>query len=303
LGQSLSYLQKHTYSGLIVPEHSDDNFRIAEFIKDTLVAPEFEEVPLSLFAYNPDSFDLSVLHPIVNERTTSVSTKKHKVEQTFWSWWRDISHYELLDLLNLSFKHGEKDGDIYSDWIYPEFHKRMLNGETKQWEGTPRKKTASIASEKSEKQNSRIPLVHLGLWTSSECRLTPLGFELLQIGRLYGAGSKRFVDKLAYIVLVNGRHLELINIISECQKVCTIPELSGEYSLLLDDYLTGRGCIGKRKPTAVKTGAKKTYFRDESKLWNKLGLLEMRNDSNYFFPGEGFRFNWERITNLLLSGN
>ena len=179
----------------------------------------------------------------------------------------------------------------------------MTNKQTRQWDGLPRNKTASVASMKSEKQNYKIPLVQLDLWTRSECRLTSMGFELLQIGKLYGASSAKFLDKLAYHILVNGRHLDIINMIGNFQKQTEIPATSKDFILLLEAYLTDRGCIGKRKPSAITTGAKISYLRDEPKLWNKLGLLEMRNGTSYFFPDEGFRFNWERISNLLLSGN
>jgi len=35
LGQALSYLQHHTYSGLIIPFIADDGFKIAEYIRST----------------------------------------------------------------------------------------------------------------------------------------------------------------------------------------------------------------------------------------------------------------------------
>jgi hypothetical protein len=175
----------------------------------------------------------------------------------------------------------------------------MTNKKTKQWDGTPRNKSRSTSSTSSEKQNYKIPLVQLDLWTRSECRLTPSGFELLQIGKLYGANSSRFLDKLAYLVLVNGRHLDLINMIDKFQKQGGIPRKSSEHILNIEKHLTLQGSIGKRKPAAVTTGAKSSYLRDEPKLWNKLGLLEMKRKSIYFFPEEGFRFNWERISKIL----
>ncbi len=63
LGQSLAYLQKHTYSGLIVPYRADDGFRIAEFISDTLHSPEFSNVATSLYAYNYDDCSIDILRP------------------------------------------------------------------------------------------------------------------------------------------------------------------------------------------------------------------------------------------------
>ena len=301
LGQSLAYLQKHTYTGLIVPYYSDDNFQIAEFISNTLNSFEFNGISASLFAYNHDNFKIDILRSIKQQRITDISTSKYEETKTFWCWWRDISQYEVYDLLNMSFLYGDTKGDIYSNLIYPEFYKKMTSKNTLQWDGGVRNKSGSLASMKSEKQNYKIPLVQLDLWSRSECRLTALGFELLQIGKLYGAGSAKFLDKLAYLILTNGRHLDLVNMIDKFQKSENIPESSKEHILLIEDYLTQSGSIGKRKPFAVKTAAKVSYMRDEPKLWNKLGFLIKRNETSYFFPGEGFRFNWERISALLIS--
>ena len=302
LGQSLAYLQKHTYSGLIVPEYADDNFRIAEFIKDTLTAPEFANVAVSLFSYCQNSFDVNIIRPIAQPRLAGVSVSKYEETKTFWAWWRDASQYEVFDLLNLSFLYNEHEGDIYTDKIYPNFWDLIINKKTKQWNGKPRNKVDSAAAKLSEKQNYKIPLVQLDLWTRDECRLTASGHELLQIGKLYGAGSSRFLDRLAYLILVNGRHLDLINMTDKFQKQekGRISQQSAEHTMLLEDYLSRSGCIGKRKPSAKTTDAKGSYIRDEPKLWNKLGLVE-NNGNRLFFPSEGYRFNWERISRLLLT--
>ena len=304
LGQSLSYLQKHTYSGLIVPYKADDGFRIAEFISDTLHTPEFANVATSLFAYNYDDCTIDILRPITSTRSvvTTTSSKAEEVK-TFWCWWRDLSHYELYDLLNLSFIYSDFEGDIYTKYIYPQFYKAMVDKKTKQWDGTPREKSGSEASMKSEKQNYKIPLVQLELWSRSEGRLTERGFKLLEIGKKYGPNSKKFFDYLAYLILVNGRHLDLINLVEKFQKAFGVARESKDHALSLELFLSDNGCIGKRKPTAVTTGAKNSYMRDEMKLWNKLGLLYAYNKRSYFFPGEGYKFNWERISEVLISGN
>lgn len=303
LGQSLSYLQKHTYSGLIVPYWADDGFRIAEFIADTLRSPEFSNVATSLFAYNYNDHSIDILRPITATRTAIVATSKADDVKTFWCWWRDISHYELYDLLNLSFIFSDEDGDIYTKHIYPTFYKMMVDKKTRQWDGTPRSKTGSVASMKSEKQNYKIPLVQLELWSRSEGRLTDLGFKLLEIGKKYGPDSKKFFDCLAYLVLVNGKHLDLINLVEKFQKVSEVAASSKDHAVSLESFLSDNGCIGKRKPTAITTGAKNSYMRDEMKLWNKLGLLYAYNKTSYFFPGEGYKFNWERISEILINGN
>lgn len=302
LGQSLAYLQKHMYSGLIVPFVADDGFRIADFIKDTLESPEFETVATSLYAYDYNTTNIEILRPITSLRTEVIKTKAIE-DKTFWCWWRDLSHYELYELLNLSFIFNDCDGDIYTNHIYPKFYEMMVNKQTKQWDGTPRSKGGSLASMKSEKQNYKIPLVQLELWSRSEGRLTDLGYELLEIGKKFGPDSKKFIDKLAFLVLVNGRHLDLINLVDKFQKLANIAQKSEEYTVDLENFLSDNGCIGKRKPSAVKTGAKNSYMRDEMKLWNKLGLMYLNNKNSYFFPGEGYKFNWERITDILISGS
>lgn len=299
LGQAIAYLQKHSYSGLIIPELADDGFRIADFINDTLKAPEFNDVALSLFTYDYRSESLRILRQISSLRSFAEASGKSEEVKTFWCWWRDISHYELYDLLNLSFFYGDCDGDIYSDHIYPHFYKMMVDGITRQWDGRPRKKSGTVASMRAEKQNYKIPLVQLELWSRSEGRLTDLGFELLEYGKKYGPDSKKFFDRLAYLILVNGRHLDLINMVDKFQKMVSVANDSKSHAQNLEQFLSDNGCIGKRKPTAVTSGAKNSYVRDEMKLWNKLGFLYKRSSTDYFFPNEGYKFNWERITEVL----
>lgn len=302
-GQSIAYLQKHLYSGLIVPFVADDGFRIADFICDSMKSSELVNLHSSLYAYDYESENIFLLKPITNQRTDKSIITKYDSEKTFWCWWRDISHYELYDLLNLSFLFSEKEGDIYSEYIYPTFYQMMVDKRTKQWNGLPRNKKGSEASKKSEKQNYKIPLVQLELWSRSEGRLTSLGLELLELGKKYGPNSKRFLNRLSFLLLVNGRHLDLINLVDDFQKISTVSNSSKDYTVALENFLSDNGCIGKRKPNAKTTNAKNSYMRDEMKLWNKLGLLYARNNTSYFFPGEGYKFNWKKITDILISGN
>ena len=298
LGQSISYLQEYQYSGLILPYYADGGFRIADFINSTLSSPEFKDVCTSLFAYDLSNNIIDILRPIEAERQSAPAITTNEIK-TFWCWWRDLSHYEVYDLLNLSFKYSDETGDIYTNYIFPEFYKKMINKQTKQWDGTPRNKNYTAKSEAAEKQNSKIPLVQLDLWSSSEGRLTNKGFRLLEIGKKYGANSEAFKNALAYLILTAGKHLDLINIIQKFQKVSPIPKKSSDYAHELEVFLDDNGFIGKRKPGGVKTGAKNSYLRDEMKLWNKLGLLIPNGKTNYFFPEIGYQFNWEQITNIL----
>lgn len=57
------------------------------------------------------------------------------------------------------------EGDIYTNHVYSSFYKMMINKKTRQWDGTIHNKSDSEASMKSEKQNYKILLVQLELWS------------------------------------------------------------------------------------------------------------------------------------------
>ena len=137
----------------------------------------------------------------------------------------------------------------------------------------------------------------------SYIKLTLKGEKLLAVGDFYGVDSKEYFDSLSKLILIDGKHLDLIRIVVEFQKEneACLPSGSAEYLLLLDDYLTRNGYIGTRKPSAIKTGAKKTYVRDEPKLWNKLGYVKNKEGlSKYYTPYKGIIFNWDVINEVLL---
>lgn len=303
LGQSLAYLQNHMYSGLIVPTVADDGFQISSFINNTLQAPEFTDVGISLYEYDPKTLAVNILREIKTVRTVKTLTVTKPPTSTFWCWWREMSQYELFKMLSLSFKYNEQEGDIYTNNIFPEFWKEMNAGKALTWEGVKRK-TPSTSSEDSLKQNYKIPLNQLDLWNPATGKLTETGMKLLKIGKMYGADSRDFLNALAYLVLVDGKHLELIKRVETYQKKNPVPNNRNSFLVGLENHLQALGCIGPRKPAAKKgtPTAKPSYVRDEPKLWNKLGLLEMKGKTRYFFPNEGFHFNWHVISDALIEG-
>lgn len=299
LGQTITYLQHHNYSGLIVPTNADDGYPIADYFKNVLNSDVMCNTPISLYSYNPKTFDVTLLKGIKNERTGEIIRPNSGIDKTFWCWWRDMSHYEVFELLKLSLLYSDVAGDTYTTHIFPCFWEKLTTRKTLDFEGNPRDVKASSAS--SYKQNYRIPLEQLGLWTSKEGKLSELGYKLLEIGTRYGADSANFKNALTYIILTIGHHIDLIHIINEIQRTDVIPKSSKDFKIMLDTQLTERGLIGKRKPTAVTTNSKGSYIRDEMKLWNKLGLIN-KNKNEYFFPEQGLDFNWEKITEVLQNG-
>lgn len=224
--------------------------------------------------------------------------------KSYWCWWRDTSQYEVANLLELSDKYDDFIGDVYSKKIYPEFYDMMINQQTRQWDGSPRKKNYSVASYKAEKQNYKIPMCQLGLLELTG-HITPKGRKLLAIIRENGVDSQNYLTYLSKLILIDGKHLDLIKDLDDFQKSYPeiIPETSEEYFVLFDNYMETKGFLGTRKPSAIKTGAKKAYVRDEPKLWNKLGLIISSGKGRYFWPYVGIKFNWSKINEVLIFTN
>ncbi|MBE5825220.1 MAG: hypothetical protein E7307_01150 [Butyrivibrio sp.] len=236
-----------------------------------------------------------------SDTTTKERSKSEK--KSYWCWWRDASQYEVAVLLELSSKYDDEDGDIYTEKVYPKFFEMMINKETKQWDGTPRNKKYSEASYKAEKQNYKIPMCQLGLWEPETGHITEKGRILLEVSKRHGDSSNVYMNYLAKMILIDGKHLDLIKDLDEFQKSRPelVPETSVEFFILFDDYMEEKNSLGTRKPSARTTGAKKAYVRDEPKLWNKFGIINSGGKGRYFIPFKGIDFNWDKINEILMT--
>lgn len=278
-----------------------DALNEANYYCDSLVEKEIQMLQIGTVAYDMAG------HVIVLRMYSKSDTKTKKRSQTeqksYWCWWRDASHFEVATLLELSDKYDDLDEDIYTNKVYPEFYEMMISEQTKQWDGTPRHKNYSKASFKAEKQNYKIPMCQLGFWDVPTGHLTDKGRLLLEVERRNGDSSRIFFSYLAKIILLDGKHLDLIKDLDEFQKNCAeyIPESSADFFVLFDDYMETKNSIGTRKPSAVKTGAKKAYVRDEPKLWNKLGIIIPSGKGRYYWPFKGLKFDWPKINEILLT--
>lgn len=267
---------------------------------------ELTETNLDTLAVGVLAYDKNgkiIVLKMYSHSDTSKKKRTAKENKSYWCWWRDASRYEIADLLILSEKYDSEEGDVYTTKVYPEFYERMINQQTKQWDGTPRKKNYSAASYKAEKQNYKIPMCQLGLWDVSTGHITPKGRLLLEVVNEYGSESKQYLNYLSKLILLDGKHLDLIKDISDFQRDCAelIPESSSDFFVMFDEYMDTKGSLGTRKPSAVTTGAKKAYVRDEPKLWNKLGFVILYSKGRYYWPFKGIKFDWDYINNILVS--
>lgn len=303
LGQTLSYLEKHHYSGIILPTFVE-GYNIAQHLTNILSLDVFSRHYISVVGYNERTLEsdplnsIQLFKPIEHERTGEIVTEH--INETYWCWWRDISHYEIFTLLNLLDRYASKPGDIYTNNAWPEFWRLMVNGQTRTWEGAGRTKTDNKTNYRSEKQNYKIPLFQLGLIEPSEGRLTAEGYKLISIGKIFGIESSLYMDYLTKLVLIEGKHLILIQDLEDYKTRANSASLanSTQFRKDFETYLDENNSIGQRKEGRTTTGNKESYIRDELKLWNKLGLLKTRG-TRYFTVGRGIEFNWARITEIL----
>ena len=108
---------------------------------------------------------------------------------TFWGYWRDLSQYDVLDLLVLIDRRGGFDA------AWSQFWSRQLSvGKARTWSGSLRRPWSGTSIGQN-KLNASLALRHAGLMSSTGL-LTQEGLQLLQLGKVYGAESSAFLDAL-----------------------------------------------------------------------------------------------------------
>jgi hypothetical protein len=290
LGQCLTYLNAFDYALLVTPFESLDGFAIANYLGETIRSKPLEAAPLGILAYTADpQADMQMVEAL-RPRSDKVDAAA-KQRSTFWGYWRDLSQYDVLDLLAFIDSQGGFDNAYQRFW-----DQQLSVGKARLWDGKFRKPWKPTLFGPN-KINTNLSLRHASL-ISSDGLLTQEGLHLLQLGKVYGADSLAFRDTLARHVLLDSRHLELIYWIYEVQRSLDAKhETSSEHLAALDQRLIDEGVIN---PPAGH--AKPTYIRDEPKLWNALGLLQRRTKASYFWPEVGLIFNWRRITAVVAAG-
>ena len=292
LGQALTYLNDFEFSGLIVPERADDGFEIGKYLERTL-GDLMDTVPVALFTYAKDPSQLVHLRDL-RPRTVPPGIPAGIGRDVFWGYWRDLSNHDLLSLLRIADdpKHPAFNVSFLRFW-----KKVAVKGQALTWEAKHRKaKAVNAPSFSGEMLNARLAMRHAGL-LFEDGRLTADGHRLLLVGKIYGADSVAFLERLAWQVLVSGRHLELILWVEEKQRMLADGQMTtaGAYYSALDEMLENDGIIASRPQGSPKA----SFLRDEPKLWNKLGLLNRQTSTRYFFAGRGLAFNWRKIISVM----
>jgi hypothetical protein len=296
LGQTITYLDKFEFAGLVVPERADDGFDIAKYFQNIL-SSMLNPLPIALFSYGRNPPDLTVLRSLTVRDNPPPALPRGKGRGTFWAYWRDLSNYDLLTLLRLADQSPKRSFDP----IFAKFWKEYATeGKAQEWAGKNRKTKAKDAKGfNGERANAWLAMRHTGLLDSTST-LTAAGYEVMRAGRVYGPGSTAFLELLAHQVLTEGQHLELIFWLEQKQRGIPRSKKANAptFYKALDAALVRDGIIPPRPHVAGKP----TFLRDEPKLWNKLGLLVREGKERYFHPGYGFVFDWRKIISVIEVG-
>lgn len=308
LGQAIAYSRDFHYGLLVLPEISDDGYRIAEHVADVMRQPAMGDVPVGILSYDPAVFSP---HSSAFEEThffsLRVTAPSHvaTLDQSFYAKWREMSPDETLRLLAYSYDEmraasASASTSTVRQRAFDHLWNDIQAGQVRHWGGGVRHYGDNQKNKTAVHKNYRNFLYHMG-WTESDGALTKTGLEALHVGTLYGSLSRPFLDVMATAALTEGKHLILFNAISEYQD--SITGVFPSEPIWLDGlelFLEGKGLL-KRNPAraaAAAVGSERQFLKAEKQFWRQLELIVPKG-GRVFHPGRGFIFNWSRITNLL----
>jgi hypothetical protein len=304
LGQAISYARDFHYALLVLPEIADDGYRIADHVVSVMQQDVMSDVPVGVLSYDPSTFSPTVpgfLEAHFFTKRGAFPKQIASLDHSFYAKWREMSPEEALRLLMYCYDEMRSSGTAtIRDRAFGRLWKDIQAGLLHHWAGGVRHYGTTEKIKTGVNKNYRNFLFHIG-WTESDGSLTKEGLEAFHVGTLYGASSRPFLDTLAISLLGAGKHLILINAVSEYQDMLPAPFpdeskwLSG-----LEEYLEQKGLL-KRNPAraiAAVQGSARQFLKAEKQLWRQLELIVPRG-ARVFHPGRGFIFNWARITDLV----
>lgn len=308
LGQAIAYTKDFNHSLLIVPDTSDDNYRIADHIRDVLQQASCATLPVGLLGYDPRTLSstnaafvvLRALAPRVGPFTPSAI-----IDASFWAKWREMSGQEIGLFLGHLYAEGLRPagGRSIRDRAFDRLWTDIQAGRAESWSGSVRRWANTTTMREAQSKNYRNFLIHIG-WMQTEGQLTDEGLRTLHIVHQYTTASELFLNHLARAVLNEGKHMVLINTINEFQerRIETSGGFQDETRWLaeLEQHLATEGFL-TRNPARHGAAARQVprgFLKAEKTLWRQLGLIVVRGQRVYH-PGRGFIFDWRRITALL----
>jgi hypothetical protein len=145
-------------------------------------------------------------------------------------------------------------------------------------------------------------LIQMNLW-DDHCNLTEDGYELHKYGKIHGPNSETFKSFFAKLLLVNGKHLELINEVEKLTRNCHFTNTSEAISSVRRMLIESGQFRDNPNRSAAEDAANYSteFFKYERIIWSWLGFLPQGRVDDQYVPDKGFKFNWEHITDILLN--
>jgi len=294
LGQAIAYRVYFDHSVLIAPEVSEIGFLKA--------AIRANRMNIGLIGYSATG-DLRRMKAGLNLLVSLKPERKRKLlpvdSGPFWAYYRDMSFEEALRLLSYAREACEKESEDIKDDAFKRIFRDITSGQTKTLSGRPRSVKNTRKNRMNYKKNYVALFNHLGLWSQTG-ELTEGGRSLLDMGMVHGANSWQFKDAFAGILLVNGRHLRLVEAFKECQQNLLASKRDfnrEEYAKRVEAILENRGFI-KRNPKRGHARVSRLPLTDELSLWSKLGLMKVEG-RKYFQDSRGLSFDDTRILHVV----
>ena len=140
---------------------------------------------------------------------------------------------------------------------------------------------------------------HNNLWDEN-FYLTPLGNRFVERYQSNINSPKKLVEELSQILLVEGKHHNLIEEIKEItSENVNDKDLEDEekYLNIIYQEMKKRGHVATN-PNRKVSGTRE-YLRSEKQLWARMGLIKKTTSNRYFFNNEGYIFNNSKIEKLV----
>jgi len=147
------------------------------------------------------------------------------------------------------------------------------------------------------KKNFTTIMKHVNFWDENK-ELTPLGERFVNRNRLPHSDKRVLADEFAQIILVEGRHENLISDIERFNKTLKSIKDNDQYLISIKNYLDQQGYISKN-PNRTTSGTRK-FLQSEKQLWGHFKILT-KTGNTYFHPRKGFIFDRKRIEILVES--
>jgi hypothetical protein len=337
LGQAIAYLRKANASYLVSPSKIED-FDMEDFLRSTFETFIKGKLPVGLIIYDGKDLSNIRLSCDIEEAPEAQRRVLQLTEEPYWCWWRDTPPDLILKLgLSAQHTTTQQDRskevwDHFWDnyFALPETRTSLNNVESNvfnfdlttkmiPFEGLKRKLRQKLDLDQitieealntlkvkgwshgytennyqNYKKNFTITMDHVNFWDEDK-ELTPLGQKFVDRNK---DRIEDLVDEFAQIMLVEGKHENLIIDIENISKDLEQINDQDQYLNDIHDHLDKLGYIAKNPNRA--TSRTRKFLQAEKQLWGHFSVLK-KNGNTYFHPGIGFVFDHQRINDLVES--